>query len=296
MLKWENWVFYNSFMLSQTPAIYPPKMMNDYPQLTPFLETVLYFFLGIFGRYVLIALLFQYLFRVKFQAEFAPREVNTKARRPHQDWREIGYSALTSVVFAFAGAAMLRAWEKGWTKIYGNWEDYSLWWLPLSVVVVLLLHETYYYWLHRLMHHSYLYRWMHKAHHDSTTTSAWTSFSFHPTESILQALVLPALLFLIPVHYAAVGLVLLIMTTTSVINHLNTEIYPKDFYDNWFGKYWIGATHHSLHHSQFRYNYGLYFTFWDQLMKTESPDFKRLFDKKTNYSKSYKSQEQSIIE
>lgn len=255
--------------------------MTDHTQPAAFLETTLYFFLGIFGRYALIALLFQYLFRVKFQAQFAPREVNTKARRANQDWREIGYSALTSVIFAVAGAAMLLAWQKGWTKIYVNWNDYSLLWLPLSVVLVLFLHETYYYWLHRLMHHPALYRWVHKAHHDSITTSAWTSFSFHPTESVLQAIVLPALLFVIPVHYAAVGLILLIMTTTSVINHLNTEIYPKDFYDNWFGKWWIGATHHSLHHSQFRYNYGLYFTFWDQIMQTESPDFRKLFIKKT---------------
>jgi sterol desaturase/sphingolipid hydroxylase (fatty acid hydroxylase superfamily) len=43
------------------------------------------------------------------------------------------------------------------------------------------------------------------------------------------------------------------------------------------GKWIIGATHHSLHHKQFKYNYGLYFTFWDKLKKTESPLFDKLF-------------------
>jgi sterol desaturase/sphingolipid hydroxylase (fatty acid hydroxylase superfamily) len=37
-----------------------------------------------------------------------------------------------------------------------------------------------------------------------------------------------------------------------------------------------------LHHSQFRFNYGLYFTFWDHWMKTESPDFEKLLAEKLN--------------
>ncbi|TAG18575.1 MAG: sterol desaturase family protein [Cytophagia bacterium] len=246
-----------------------------------FLQITFFFFLGIFGRYVFIALLFQYLFKHKYQSQFAPRQVNTKLRRTHQDWREIGHSALTSVIFAVVGAAIMTAWQKGWTQIYTDFNQHSALWMVVSVGLVLFLHETYYYWLHRWMHRPGVYKWVHQSHHDSITTSAWTSFSFHPTESILQALVLPILLFIIPVHYAALGLILLIMTTTSVINHLNTEIYPSNFYNNWWGKWWIGATHHSLHHSQFKYNYGLYFRFWDKWMRTESPDFEQLFAQKT---------------
>lgn len=170
---------------------------------------------------------------------------------------------------------------KGYTQIYTDFHENSTLWFIVSILIILFCHETYYYWLHRWMHHPKVYKWVHKAHHDSITTSAWTSFSFHPIESILQAIVLPVLLFIIPLHYVAIGIILLIMTTTSVINHLNTELYPRDFHRHWFGKWWIGATHHSLHHSQFKYNYGLYFTFWDKWIGTESPDFKKLFEKKT---------------
>jgi sterol desaturase/sphingolipid hydroxylase (fatty acid hydroxylase superfamily) len=38
------------------------------------------------------------------------------------------------------------------------------------------------------------------------------------------------------------------------------------------GKWFIGATHHARHHKQYRYNFGLYFTFWDRLTNTEAPD------------------------
>jgi Delta7-sterol 5-desaturase len=253
----------------------------DFTHPIIFAQTALYLFLGIFGRYVLIAALFHYLFKVKYRAHFQSREVNQRPRREGQNQREIWFSFVTALIFALVGTAMVLAWQKGYTQIYTDFREYSGVWFVVSILIILFCHETYYYWLHRWMHHPRVYKWVHKAHHDSITTSAWTSFSFHPVESVLQAIVLPALLFIIPVHYLAIGIILLIMTATSVINHLNTELYPRDFHRHWFGKWWIGATHHSLHHSQFKYNYGLYFTFWDKWIGTESPDFTKLFEKKT---------------
>ena len=74
---------------------------------------------------------------------------------------------------------------------------------------------------------------------------------------------------------------LTIMTFSSVINHLEIEMYPAGFHSHFIGKWLIGATHHSLHHKQFKYNFGLYFTFWDKWKKTESPKFSALFEEKT---------------
>ena len=71
------------------------------------------------------------------------------------------------------------------------------------------------------------------------------------------------------------------MTVSSVINHLNVEIYPKGFEKNFIGKWLIGASHHSLHHSQYKTNYGLYFNIWDRMMGTQSPEFDQLFKSRT---------------
>ena len=253
----------------------------DFTSPPTFLLTTLFIFLGIFGRYVGTALLFNVLVKGVFKEKLAHREVQNRPRRSRQDWIEIGWSFVTSVLFALAGGLLLLAWQKGYTRIYFDWKTYPLAWFPVSILLVLFLHETYYYWLHRWMHRPKIYRLVHKVHHDSITTSAWTSFSFHPIESAFQAIFIPATAFLLPLHAYAIGIVLTIMTITSAINHLNTELYPQDFHRHWFGRWWIGATHHSLHHSQFRYNYGLYFTFWDKWMRTESPDFVRLFQKRT---------------
>jgi lathosterol oxidase len=73
--------------------------------------------------------------------------------RPNQFRREVKWSLLTALLFAVAGSILVVLWQKGYTKIYLDVHDYPLWWLPVSLVLAMLLHETYYYWLHRWMHH-----------------------------------------------------------------------------------------------------------------------------------------------
>ncbi len=177
---------------------------------------------------------------------------------------------------------MVVLWQLGHTAIYEDIDQYGWWWLPVSFLIAASIHETYYYWLHRWMHRPKIYRLIHKTHHDSHITSPWTSFSFHPGEGLLQSLIIPAIILFLPMHYWTIVTLLTFMTLTSAINHSNVEIYPKGFYKHWLGKWLIGATHHSLHHTQYRYNFGLYFTFWDKWMKTESAKYEGNFEKHTN--------------
>jgi Delta7-sterol 5-desaturase len=239
-------------------------------------------FAVVIGRYLLIAGLFHGVFYVWFPKLWQQRKINAKAYKPDQFKKEVKWSMITALLFAFAGSITLVLWQKGFTKVYLDAHDYPLWWLPVSLVIAMLLHETYYYWLHRWMHHPRIFRIVHKVHHDSNITSPWTAFSFHPLEGLLQALFLPLLLLVLPMHLYVILIQLTIMTFSSVINHLDIEVYPKNFHKNIFGKWLIGATHHSLHHKQFKYNYGLYFTFWDKWKQTESPLYEKLFEEKTN--------------
>ncbi|MBD2753065.1 sterol desaturase family protein [Spirosoma validum] len=243
--------------------------------------TALLLFIAIFGRYIFFSLAFGWLFARSVRDQSTRRLIQDRLRKPGQQWREIGWSVLTSIIFTAIGLGVMVAYQTGHTKIYTDFHAYGLLWYPMSIGLVLFIQETYYYWLHRWMHRPGVYRWVHKIHHDSLTTSPWTAFSFHPLESTLQAILLPVLIIVLPIHSTAICLILIIMTLSGAINHLNTEIYPHAFDRHWLGRWLIGATHHSLHHSQFRYNYGLYFTFWDKWMKTESADFHRLFTQKS---------------
>ena len=255
--------------------------MPDFSNPLIFLAAVAGMFVVVIGRYFLIAGIFHGWFYIYRKNRWKNRRLSIKTADRQQFFKEVKWSVVTSLIFSVAGALTALFWQKGYTKIYLSITDYPLWYLPVSLILSMLIHETYYYWLHRWMHQPKVFKLLHKVHHDSNTTSAWTAFSFHPLEGLLQAVVLPLTIILLPMHVYVLLLQLTIMTFSSVINHLEIETYPANFHRHFIGKWLIGATHHSLHHKQFKYNFGLYFTFWDKWKKTESPKFSAFFEEKT---------------
>lgn len=255
--------------------------MPDISNPLIFFAATLVMFLVVVGRYFLIAGLFQFWFHCFRVKNWESRSLARKKTDRKQFIREVKWSMITSLLFAFAGSFTAILWQKGYIKLYDELNQYPLWYLPLSLLISMLIHETYYYWLHRWMHKPKVFKLLHKVHHDSNTTSAWTAFSFHPLEGLLQALILPLTLMVLPMHIYVLLFQLTLMTFSSVINHLEIETYPANFHRHVIGKWLIGATHHSMHHKQFKYNFGLYFTFWDKWKRTESPGFNALFEEKT---------------
>jgi lathosterol oxidase len=241
-----------------------------------FLLLVLSMFVVVIGRYFLIAGLFQLIFYNWFKHKWQHRKLGKKEVDRKQFATEVKWSVVTSLIFSFIAALTIILWQKGYTKVYLQVSDYGWWYLPLSLAMSMLIHETYYYFLHRWMHVPKVFKILHKVHHDSRTTSAWTAFSFHPLEGFLQAIILPVIILIVPMHIYVLLVQLTIMTFSSVINHLEMEVYPTGFQKNFIGKWIIGATHHSLHHKQYKYNFGLYFTFWDKFKKTESPTYEKI--------------------
>jgi sterol desaturase/sphingolipid hydroxylase (fatty acid hydroxylase superfamily) len=82
---------------------------------------------------------------------------------------------------------------------------------------------------------------------------------------------LPALTFFVPIHPAVIVVLLTLMTILAVLNHSGAELLPAWLVDGWIGGQLISASRHSLHHSHFDANYGLYFTYWDRLLGTDMP-------------------------
>ncbi|MEP6584631.1 MAG: sterol desaturase family protein [Ginsengibacter sp.] len=247
-----------------------------------FLVVTLIFFAIITARYFIVAGFFYLIFYIWFRSKWIQRKINSKDYKKGQFKVEVTWSMVTALIFSIAGALTTILWQNGKTKVYTNLNDYGWWYLPVSLLAFMILHETYYYWLHRWMHIPSVFKVVHKVHHNSNITSPFTAFSFHPLEGLLQAIFLPIMLMILPMHYYVIIIQLTIMTISSVINHLDIEIYPNLFYKNILAKWLIGASHHSLHHKQFKYNYGLYFTFWDKIKKTESPLYEELFESKTS--------------
>jgi len=201
----------------------------------------------------------------------------TRLRRPGlyaglhlQIGREIGWSLASAAIYGIPAGLVAWGWQaRGWTRIYTDPHAYPLWWMPLSLLAYLLAHDTYFYWTHRLMHRPWAFRAMHAVHHASRPPTAWAAMSFHPWEAVTGALVIPALVFMIPVHVAVLGLVLAIMTLMGVTNHMGWELFPARLVRGRAGAWLITASHHQRHHEQYRCNYGLYFRLWDRVCGTD---------------------------
>jgi Delta7-sterol 5-desaturase len=184
--------------------------------------------------------------------------------------REIYWSLISAAIYGVPAGVVAWAWNTlGWTQIYTDTTAYPLWYLPLSIFLYLAAHDTWFYWTHRLMHRPLLFRAAHGVHHESRPPTAWAAMAFHPYEALTGALVIPALVFLIPVHIAALGVVLAIMTVMGITNHMGWEMFPRRVVNGVLGNWLITATHHQKHHDAYRGNYGLYFRFWDKMCGTD---------------------------
>jgi len=189
-------------------------------------------------------------------------------RRP--SGHDIALSLGSSWIFALGGAVVIQADALGLTRLIH--EQVSPWWVaPLEFVGVLLLQDTLFYGLHRLMHHRLCYRWLHQGHHHSRHPTGWTAFAFDPGEALLQAGFLVGVVFLIPLQSSTLLALLLTMSAWAVVNHLEPAQESGAPQGERLGRWLIGPGHHGLHHRRPGRNFGLYFTFWDRFCGTAEP-------------------------
>lgn len=184
--------------------------------------------------------------------------------------QELGWSLASAGIYGAPAGLVAWGWQQhGWTRIYTEVDAYPVWWLPLSLLVYLFLHDTWFYWTHRWMHRPRVFRLAHAVHHASKPPTAWAAMSFHPIEAVTGAIVIPALVFVLPVHIGVLGLVLATMTLMGVTNHMGWELFPRWLVHSRLGNWLITASHHQRHHESYLCNYGLYFRVWDRLCGTD---------------------------
>ncbi|MGI0486758.1 sterol desaturase family protein [Pantanalinema rosaneae CENA516] len=194
-------------------------------------------------------------------------------------WRSIQHdiqlSILASAVFALAAAFILSAYRLGITRLYSDFQQYGLWYLGVSYLLILVLQDAYFYFTHRLFHHPLLFSWWHQGHHRSRYPTPWTSFAFDPLEAIVHSLFLVGIVFVVPLHFITLIAVMTTMTIWAVLNHLGIDRLPASFPHHWLGRWFIGPAHHSVHHLKYTVHYGLYFTFWDKWLGTQDANYEQ---------------------
>ncbi|MCB1156208.1 MAG: sterol desaturase family protein [Leptospiraceae bacterium] len=198
---------------------------------------------------------------------------------------EVRYSFLTFLIFALSAVGIYYARINGYTLMYLDISQYGIPYLIFSTVVLILVHDMYFYFGHRLMHTKLLYKKVHLVHHNSTNPSPWASFSFHPYEAVIEAGIIPIMVFVLPLHPIAILSFILFMTGMNVLGHLAYELFPSGFTTHPFFKWLNTSTHHNMHHKHFNCNYGLYFNWWDRIFNTNHEKYHERFEEVANRPK-----------
>lgn len=202
---------------------------------------------------------------------------------PREDVRrEIKYSVLTAFIYALVGTTTIMLGKPlGW-KVYHKIEKFGWGWFIATIFIAIIVHDTWFYWTHRLMHHRRLFRLFHKVHHESTNPTPWAAYSFAPLEAAMQAAIFPLLMFTVPMHPFAFFIFMIWQIGFNVLGHTGYEYSPKWFVNSWLGKFINTPTNHVQHHEKIRGNYGLYFNVWDRLMGTNHADYEKRLHEVTN--------------
>ncbi len=243
-----------------------------------YLEGYSFAVLFVFLRYLLFAgipfLVFYHFRKTKVSAsKIQKREVKKKQIR-----MEMGYSLMTAFIFASLGVGIYWMTQNGWTKIYSDISEFGVGYFVFSVAVLMFVHDAYFYWMHRAVHHPKLFSWIHKVHHISNNPTPWTSFSFNATEAVLEMAIIPLILMIIPMHFGAVLIFFFLSLAFNVLGHLGYEVMPKDLVRHPVLKWLNTPTHHNMHHMRGNGNFGLYFNFWDTWMGTNHKNYVKTFD------------------
>ncbi|HOP19085.1 MAG TPA: sterol desaturase family protein [Amphiplicatus sp.] len=205
------------------------------------------------------------------------RKIRPASPDASQMRREFFASLRTSAIFAFSAIFTVLGSKAGIMKAYGDPAAFGWAYFAFSLGALIVLHDAWFYWTHRLIHDPRLFRRFHRLHHKSNNPSPWTAYSFDVGEAFVNTAFMPLALLVLPVSQLAIFLFLAHMIIRNAMGHSGYELFPSNRNGRPLFDWMTSVTHHDLHHAQAGWNYGLYFTWWDRMMGTEHPLYHEKF-------------------
>lgn len=243
-----------------TPYIYPTdvSVFSQDHLVRQYLSLTLIMLIGAAYIYFSVASLSYLFYFVLFKDKFNSKAMAEHAARPAagQVAREIKLSLWSMPIMACLTAPIMILEVRGYSKLYDKAESWTE--LVLSVVLFLVFTDTCIYWIHRLEHEIPLvYKYIHKPHHAWIVPTPFAALAFHPLDGWLQSLPYHIFVFIFPLQKFTYLALFIFVQLWTISIHDGIDQSPFDVIN--------GSAHHTIHHSQFLYNYGQFFTFWDRL-------------------------------
>ncbi len=236
-------------------------------------------------RYYPIAGLAFFIFWVWKKGSFEKFRIQKSFPKWEKVIFEIKQSGVTLVIFSAVAVTSFTLSKLGYLpkRLYFDITEHGGWlYAILSYLLITVWHETWFYWMHRLVHHKKIYSYVHSVHHRSVNPSPLAAYNFHWAEAILEGIYIVPFISLIPIHFTVLIFHTFYAMVMNIWWHLGYEFLPKGWASHPIAKWINTSTHHNQHHQKFHGNYSLYFNFWDRIMGTNFPNYETYFDEVTD--------------
>lgn len=224
-------------------------------------------------RYVIFAVGLWFVLWVALRHPLRGRKIRPASPPYRQMVIEFLVSVRSIVLFSSVGFCLFMAEQAGYLPGPALAQSLGWPWFVASLVLMIVAHDAWFYWTHRLIHHPRLFRQFHRRHHRSNNPSPFTAYSFDMAEAAVNVAFVPLWMIIVPTDWSVTALFMIHQIARNTLGHSGYELMParrdgRPMFD------WItSVTHHDLHHAEARWNYGLYFTWWDRIGRTEHPDY-----------------------
>ncbi len=173
---------------------------------------------------------------------------------------DLVYGIVGNACFAVALGVSLP-----WTRPEGSVAMLAAWGLGL-----LLLHDAYFYWCHRLLHTPWLLRHVHSVHHRSTVPTPLSAMAMHPIEALAEALFVPLAAIALRPPTTAFLAFFVAMIALNTVGHLGLRGVALLNGRPGVLQLVSQSDTHLQHHLTPDKDFGAYLTLWDRLFGTSS--------------------------
>lgn len=229
------------------------------------------------ARYVLFSAGAWFFVVKRLGKRFAHRKIQSRDPKRKDVRREIAYSIGSLTIFAATALVIYQGKEIGLVRLYSDVSAFGWGWTLLSLPLLLVLHDAYFWLTHRLLHTRFLFRHVHVVHHRSHNPTPFAAFAFHPVEAVIQSGFVLFAAAALPLHSGVLFAFVNLSLAINIVGHLGFEFYPAAFTRHPLGRWLTTSTHHNLHHQKTHGNYGLYFTWWDVAARSLRADYEGSF-------------------
>ena len=116
-------------------------------------------------NYSVIAGIAFLVFYVFLKKSIAFKKIQLKFPETKDYQREVFFSILSIMIFTLPPVFMLlNNTIRPHTYYYTDINEHNKAYFYLAFIIMIFIHDTYFYWIHRLMHHKSLYKLFHSVH------------------------------------------------------------------------------------------------------------------------------------